>query len=73
MLRDDSIDYAVYTASIPKKRQTPRNPRVRKAAAVRGEEEEGDDDYWSGGPRNLDFSSPRSSGGGRVTRSRSHL
>lgn len=72
MLRDDSIDYAMFTASIPKKRQTPRNPRVRKPAAVRDEESE-DDDEWTGRPRNLDFSSPRSGGSGRVTRSRNHL
>ncbi|XP_078180180.1 PHD finger family protein isoform X2 [Carex rostrata] len=72
VLRDDSIDYAMFTASVPKKRQTPRNPRVRKPAAVRGEESE-DDDEWTRGPRNLDFSSPRSGGSGRVTRSRNHL
>ncbi|KAJ4812552.1 Nipped-B-like protein [Rhynchospora pubera] len=73
VLRDDSIDYAIYTASIPKKRQTPRNPRVRKSAVVRDDEEEDEDDDWIRGPRNLDFSSPGSGGGGRVTRSRSHL
>ncbi|KAJ3669807.1 hypothetical protein LUZ60_010131 [Juncus effusus] len=75
ILRDDSIDYVAFTASLPKKRQTPRNPRSRKVSGSRGNNDEVSDDdgdgSWRRGPRTLDFgASPHS--GGRVTRSRLH-
>nr|CAB3455479.1 unnamed protein product [Digitaria exilis] len=79
VLREDSMDFSVYTPSVQKKRPTPRTTsRARKTAAtsvprargdVRGDDDDTDDDDWTGGPRVLDFSA-QASNGGRVTRQR---
>ncbi|KAL6880324.1 hypothetical protein ACP4OV_011889 [Aristida adscensionis] len=78
LLREDTMDFGVYTATVQKKRPTPRNSsRVRKTAApvtrARGgggrDDDDTDDDDWTGGPRMLDFSA-QASNGGRVTRQR---
>ena len=78
MLREDSMDFGVYTPSVQRKRPTPRSTsRVRRTAATsvarargggRGDDDDTDDDDWAGGARVLDFSAQSS--GGRVTRQR---
>ncbi|XP_065037401.1 sister chromatid cohesion protein SCC2-like [Musa acuminata AAA Group] len=70
-LRDDAIDYSTYTASVKRKRPTPRSSRGGKAAQRKGEEDDDDvdDEDWTGGPRVLDFSGQRSNGM-RMTRQR---
>uniref|UniRef100_A0A0A9EA50 Uncharacterized protein n=1 Tax=Arundo donax TaxID=35708 RepID=A0A0A9EA50_ARUDO len=76
VLREDAMDFSVYTASVQKKRPTPRSSmRVRKTAITRvrggggGDDDDTDDEDWTGGPRVLDFSAPASNGG-CVTRQR---
>ncbi|KAL6647205.1 hypothetical protein ACP70R_014642 [Stipagrostis hirtigluma subsp. patula] len=78
VLREDSMDFAVYTAPVQRKRPTPRSSsRVRKTTAPvtrarggrGGDDDDTDDDDWTGGPRVLDFSA-QASNGGRVTRQR---
>uniref|UniRef100_A0A0A9DAV3 Uncharacterized protein n=1 Tax=Arundo donax TaxID=35708 RepID=A0A0A9DAV3_ARUDO len=79
VLREDTMDFGVYTASVQKKRPTPRSStRVRRIAAANvtrvrggggGDNDDTDDEDWTGGPRVLDFSAPASNGG-RVTRQR---
>ncbi|RWW03546.1 hypothetical protein GW17_00033292 [Ensete ventricosum] len=70
-LREDAIDYSTYTASVKRKRPTPRSSRGGKAAQRKGEDDDDDvdDEDWTGGPRMLDFSGQRSNGM-RVTRQR---
>lgn len=70
-LREDAIDYSTYTASVKRKRPTPRSSRGGKAAQRKGEEDDDDvdDEDWTGGPRVLDFSGQRSNGM-RMTRQR---
>ena len=79
MLREDSMDFGVYTPSVQRKRPTPRSTsRVRRTAATsvtrargggRGDDDDTDDDDWAGGARVLDFSA-QASNSGRVTRQR---
>ncbi|XP_073005499.1 sister chromatid cohesion protein SCC2 [Typha latifolia] len=72
LLREDAMDYVAYTATVKRKQPTPRNSRRGKSALAKGEdgdEDEANDEDWSGGPRRLDFSGQRSNGG-RVTRQR---
>ncbi|PUZ68216.1 hypothetical protein GQ55_2G007600 [Panicum hallii var. hallii] len=79
VLREDSMDFGVYTPSVQRKRPTPRSTsRVRRTAATsvsrargggRGDDDDTDDDDWAGGARVLDFSA-QASNGGRVTRQR---
>lgn len=80
MLREDSMDFSVYTPSVQRKRPTPRSTsRVRRTASTSvprarggvrgGGDDDTDDDDWTGGPRVLDFS-VQASNGGRVTRQR---
>uniref|UniRef100_A0A0D9WUQ6 Sister chromatid cohesion protein n=1 Tax=Leersia perrieri TaxID=77586 RepID=A0A0D9WUQ6_9ORYZ len=75
VLREDTVDYGMYTVSTQKKRPTPRSSsRVRRPAVVAtrgrggggGDDEDTDDEDWTGGARVLDFSAQ----GGRVTRQR---
>ncbi|EEE66449.1 hypothetical protein OsJ_22834 [Oryza sativa Japonica Group] len=76
VLREDTVDYGMYTVSAQKKRPTPRSSsRVRRPAAVTrgrggggggGDEDTDDEDWTGGGARVLDFSAQ----GGRVTRQR---
>ncbi|XP_040381685.1 sister chromatid cohesion protein SCC2 isoform X2 [Oryza brachyantha] len=74
VLREDTVDYGMYTASAQKKRPTPRSStRVRRPAAVTrgrggggGDDEDTEDEDWTGRARVLDFSAQ----GGRVTRQR---
>ncbi|XP_020223012.1 sister chromatid cohesion protein SCC2 [Cajanus cajan] len=70
-LREDTMDYRLYTANIKRKRPTttPRKVQVRKSAHVAGArvaggyDEDEDDDDWTGGSatRNINFSGRRSS------------
>ncbi|RLN34829.1 nipped-B-like protein B isoform X2 [Panicum miliaceum] len=79
VLREDSMDFGVYTPPVQRKRPTPRSTsRVRRTAATsvtrargggRGDDDDTDDDDWAGGARVLDFSA-QASNGGRVTRQR---
>ena len=72
MLKDDTMDYAAYTATIKRKRPAaPRSSRGVKAAPAKGygSSDDDDDDDWTGGPRKLDFSGQKANGG-RVTRQR---
>uniref|UniRef100_K3ZPX8 Sister chromatid cohesion protein n=1 Tax=Setaria italica TaxID=4555 RepID=K3ZPX8_SETIT len=80
VLREDSMDFGMYTPSVQRKRPTPRSTsRVRRTAATSvtrargggrgGDDDDTDDDDWTGGPRVLDFSA-QASNGGRVTRQR---
>uniref|UniRef100_A0A0D3GLG5 Sister chromatid cohesion protein n=1 Tax=Oryza barthii TaxID=65489 RepID=A0A0D3GLG5_9ORYZ len=76
VLREDTVDYGMYTVSAQKKRPTPRSSsRVRRPAAVTrgrggggggGDEDTDDEDWTGGGARVLDLSAQ----GGRVTRQR---
>ncbi|CAM0905131.1 unnamed protein product [Alopecurus aequalis] len=83
LLREDSMDYVMYTADIvQKKRPTPRSAsKIRKpvvpVAVTRGrgrgrggdDDDDTDDDDWTGGPRVLEFGAQAVTGG-RVTRQR---
>nr|XP_010923594.1 sister chromatid cohesion protein SCC2 isoform X2 [Elaeis guineensis] len=73
LLREDTIDYATYTANIKRKHPTPRSSRSGKAARGKGEdgedEDDDDDNDWTGGSRRLNFSNQKTNGG-RVTRLR---
>ena len=78
MLKDDTMDYATYTAEIKRKRPTPapRSSKVQKTAAppprARGhvdKDDDDDDETWTGGARRLDFGDQKVDGG-RVTRQR---
>lgn len=44
LLREDTIDYATYTANIKRKHPTPRNSRSGKAARGKGEDDMDEDD-----------------------------
>ncbi|WOK99668.1 nipped-B-like protein A isoform X1 [Canna indica] len=68
-LREDTIDYSIYTATVKKRRPTPRSLKGGKAAQRKREDDDDDDDDWTGGPRMLDFSGQRSNGV-RITRQR---
>ncbi|XP_074560939.1 sister chromatid cohesion protein SCC2 isoform X1 [Curcuma longa] len=70
-LREDTIDYSIYSASIKKKRPTPRSSKGGKAANQRRtnqDDVEDDDEDWTGGPRMLNFNNQ--SNGVRITRQR---
>lgn len=64
-LKEDTVDYAVYTANIKRKRPTPRKG-VRSGRIIGGDD---DDDYsdeeWAGGPRRLSNSGRKSYGARR--------
>ncbi|CAJ2665786.1 unnamed protein product [Trifolium pratense] len=63
-LKEDTVDYSLYTANIKRKRQTPR--KIRKSGPMVGANiDEDDDEDWAGGMRNINFS------GGRRTSLRS--
>ncbi|XP_062190537.1 sister chromatid cohesion protein SCC2-like isoform X1 [Phragmites australis] len=78
-LREDSMDFGVYTATVQRKRPTPRSSsRVRRSATTTvtrgrggggGDDDDTDDEDWTGGARVLDFSA-QASNGGRITRQR---
>ncbi|KAJ6795400.1 nipped-B-like protein [Iris pallida] len=72
-LKDDTMDYATYTATINRKRPpAPRSStRGGKAAVPKGRNDSDDDEDedWTGGARKLDFSSHKTNGV-RVTRQR---
>ncbi|TVU01909.1 hypothetical protein EJB05_52614, partial [Eragrostis curvula] len=76
LLREDTMDFGVYSATVQRKRPTPRSSsRVRRTAPrVRGggggNNDDTDDEDWTGGARVLDFSSAQASNGGRITRQR---
>ena len=73
------MDFGVYTATVQRKRPTPRSSsRVRRSATTTvtrgrggggGDDDDTDDEDWTGGARVLDFSA-QASNGGRVTRQR---
>ncbi|WVZ61503.1 hypothetical protein U9M48_011364 [Paspalum notatum var. saurae] len=83
VMREDSMDFAMYTPVVQRKRPTPRSstrgrrPAAPSATRARGGARRGgdnddnstDDDDWTGGARVLDFSA-QASNGGRVTRQR---
>ncbi|CAL5185968.1 unnamed protein product [Lathyrus oleraceus] len=61
-LKDDTMDYSLYTANIKRKRQTPtpRKVQVRKPGPMLGgDSDEEDDEEWAGGMRNINFSGGR--------------
>lgn len=57
-LKEDTVDYSLYTANIKRKRPTPR--KVRKSGYMTGaggdDDEEDDDEDWTGGIRKLNSS-----------------
>ncbi|XAR51675.1 hypothetical protein NMG60_11006373 [Bertholletia excelsa] len=59
-LKEDTIDYAVYTANIKR-----RAPPSRRGGKSRCRDDDDDDDDWSSGVRRLSNSGRRSSGRGR--------
>lgn len=61
-LREDTVDYAIYTANIKRKRPTPRKG-ARPGRAIAGDGEDEDDDEWTGGYQRS--SSGRKGGRGR--------
>jgi cohesin loading factor subunit SCC2 len=50
-LKEDTVDYSIYTANIKRKRPTPR--KGRKPGYMGGEDDEdyNDDEEWTGGVR----------------------
>lgn len=67
-LKEDTVDYSLYTANIKRKRPTATPRKVRKSgpmampAAGGNSEEEGDDDEdWGGAMRKINFSGGRRS------------
>jgi cohesin loading factor subunit SCC2 len=80
VLREDTMDFGAYSATVQRKRPTPRSSsRVRRTAPASvtrvrggggGEDDDTDDEDWAGGARVLDFSAQASNGGGRITRQR---
>jgi cohesin loading factor subunit SCC2 len=50
-LKEDTVDYSIYTANIKRKRPTPR--KGRKSGYMGGEDDEdyNDDEEWTGGVR----------------------
>ncbi|TKY50194.1 Nipped-B protein [Spatholobus suberectus] len=66
-LREDTVDYKLYTANIKRKRPTttPRRVQVRKSIPMAGrdDDEEYDDEDWTGGSatRKINFGGRRSS------------
>ncbi|TVU40275.1 hypothetical protein EJB05_13731 [Eragrostis curvula] len=80
LLREDTMDFGVYSATVQRKRPTPRSSsRVRRTAPATvtrvrggggGNNDDTDDEDWTGGARVLDFSSAQASNGGRITRQR---
>ncbi|MED6181067.1 hypothetical protein PIB30_015983 [Stylosanthes scabra] len=67
-LREDTVDYSLYTANIKRKRPTPR--KVRRSGPMAGgdiEDDDDDDDDWGGGLRKITTSS-----GGRRANLRSN-
>ncbi|KAK1306486.1 hypothetical protein QJS10_CPA10g01957 [Acorus calamus] len=77
-LKDDTEDYATYTASLKRKRPTPRSSRSGKSARRMGndgddnDEVVGDDD-WTGGPCRLSFGPGGGQRGNFNTRSNRRL
>ncbi|AES74937.2 putative chromatin regulator PHD family [Medicago truncatula] len=62
-LKEDTVDYSLYTANIKRKRptQTPRKVRKSGPPMVGGDNDEDDDEDWAGGSRNISFSGGRRS------------
>ena len=58
-LREDTVDYSLYTANIKRKRPTPR--KVRKSGHMAGGDFEDDEDNedWGGGMRKITSSGGR--------------
>ncbi|KAM3760976.1 hypothetical protein ACB098_01G233000 [Castanea mollissima] len=56
-LKEDAIDYSIYTANIKRKRPTPR--KGRKSVYGGGDEDDIDDEDWTGGVRRLSNSGRR--------------
>lgn len=79
MLREDTMDFGTYSATVQRKRPTPRSSsRVRRTAPATAtrvragggaDDDNIDDEDWTGGARVLDFSG-QASNGGRITRQR---
>lgn len=68
-LKEDTVDYSTYTASVKRKRPTPR--KGRKAGQMTGgdDEDDYDDDEWTGGARRQGISGRKAAN----TRSRLRL
>lgn len=58
-LKEDTVDYAVYTANIKRKRPTPRKG-VRSGRIMCGDDDDYSDEEWAGGPRRLSNSGRKS-------------
>lgn len=71
-LKEDTLDYAVYTSSIKRKR--PTNPRIPKVGIVKpdqemgGDDEEEDDEEWTGDQRKLSGSARGRKSSSRIRR-----
>lgn len=51
-LKEDTVDYAAYTANVKRKRPTPRKAKSGRIP-VDDEDYDDDDDDWTGGSRRL--------------------
>ncbi|XP_073221150.1 sister chromatid cohesion protein SCC2 isoform X2 [Cicer arietinum] len=59
-LKEDTVDYSLYTANIKRKRPTPRKGRkTGPIPMVGGDFGDDDDEDWAGGARNINFSGGR--------------
>lgn len=59
-LREDTVDYSLYTANIKRKRPAVRRGRKSGHMVTGGDfEEDEDDDDWAGGARRINFSGGR--------------
>lgn len=52
-LKEDVVDYSLYTASTKRKRPTPRKGRKSGYMGGEDDEDDNDDDDWTGGVRRL--------------------
>nr|GLL18743.1 nipped-B-like protein isoform X1 [Ipomoea trifida] len=65
-MKEDTVDYSIYTANIKRKRPPPK--RGGRSGRMGGDDYEDDDEDWTGGVRKLN-----NSGGRRMTRQSLHL
>uniref|UniRef100_A0A2N9ILA6 Sister chromatid cohesion protein n=1 Tax=Fagus sylvatica TaxID=28930 RepID=A0A2N9ILA6_FAGSY len=55
-LKEDAVDYSIYTANIKRKRPTPRKGRKYGFMGGEDDEDDNDDEDWSGGVRRINTS-----------------
>lgn len=68
-LKEDTVDYSIYTANIKRKRPTPRKGRKSGYMGGEDDEDDGGDEDWTGGARRL-INSGRKGNNSRGSRQR---